>query len=243
MHDKIGIRGLVPDGVTKVTVTAQDGTITETAPEQNTFAVELARPEGPEGLPAHLTYATATGPKDVELPRNNGFVKPCEPPSNSTNGQRREPPTKAGKTLVELQTRRWEAEDTGPLVVGATYRTKHGRCLIVGPEKQLPKGYKLCVNYQELKAKRYIAKAGRMPNGDLVMAGFVDTKRVLYVLMERSTIVDGGRVLWPAKRSGAFMVARRRPRHGGGTFQVRIALRGKPIRYASTRTVTLKATR
>jgi hypothetical protein len=241
MHDKIGIRGLVPDGVTKVTVTAQDGTITETAPDQNTFALELARPERPEGLPAHITYATATGPKDVELPRNDGFAQPCEPPSRSTSGQRREPPTTAGKTLVELQTRRWEAEDTGPLVVGATYRTQNGRCLIVGPEKKLPKGYKLCVDDKELKAKRYIAKAGRMPNGDVVMGGFVDTKRVLYVLMERSTVVDGARVLWPAKRSGAFMVTRKGPRHARGTFQVRIALRGKPLRYASTRTITLKA--
>ena len=78
-----------------------------------------------------------------------------------------------------------------------------------------------------------------MPNGDVVMGGFVDRAKVTYVLMERSTIVSGARVLWPAKRSGAFFVTRKGPRRKGGTFTVRVALRGKPIRYAGTRTLTL----
>jgi hypothetical protein len=241
LHDKLGLRGLVPDGVTNVAVTAKDGTITEAKPDQNTFAVELARPADPDGLPSQIIYTTATGTVRAGIHTVAGYTQPCEPPSKSSNGQRRDPPTKAGHLLVELQTSRWEAEDTGPLVVGATYRTKRGRCLIVGPEKRLPKGYRLCVDDKQLKRQRYIAKAARLPNGDVFMGGFADPEQVAYVLMERSNVVGGARRLVLGKRSGAFLLIHRGPRHAAGSFRVRIALRGRPVRYAATRTITLRA--
>jgi hypothetical protein len=75
---------------------------------------------------------------------------PCSPPDRSGNGQRREPPIPLNSPAgakIELQSSRWEAEDTGPLVVGAPYAHQGGRCLIVGAEAKLKQGrhsYRLC---------------------------------------------------------------------------------------------------
>lgn len=247
MHDKLGLRGLVPDGVTKVTVAAKDGSITEAIVDGNRFAIELPRPDSADGLPAHLTYATATGPKDVVLPPNPGLTQPCEPPSKSANGQRLEQPIPLDEpegAQIEFGSTRWEAEDTGPVLAGATYTREGTRCLLIDTTKRLEQGkgrHRFCVDDATLKAERYVARATRLPNGDVVLEGFVDPDKIGWVTMERSDVVSGARRLVVSRRTGAFFVAHKGPRARDGFFNVRVALRGTPVRYTGSRTILLPA--
>lgn len=59
--------------------------------------------------------------------------------------------------------------------------------------------------------------------------------------MERSTIASGARRLATAKRSGAFFLVSKGPRKRAGTYTLRLALRGTPVRYTGQRTITLPA--
>lgn len=105
-------------------------------------------------------------------------------PLQSPRSLRQRPTTRTANTTelaagaqIELQSSRWEAEDTGPLVAGATYARPSGRCLIVAREATLKQGrhsYRFCVGDAELKRERYLAEATRLPNGDVILAGFVD---------------------------------------------------------------------
>ena len=244
MHDKIGFRGIVADTVSKVTVAGRDGAMTETTPANNLFTIELARPASANQVPAHLTYATPTGPLDIELPPGNekAMTHPCEPPSKASLGNRREPPTRLKNgALLELTTSRWQSVDSGPLLAGATTHANGRRCLLIAPEDTLKAGgkaHRFCVADAALKQRAYIARATRLPNGDVILEGFADRAQISYMLLERA-IVPGARVLRTATGSGAFFFAVRGPHKGAGTFDLRAARRGAPVRYFNRRIIRL----
>jgi hypothetical protein len=246
MHDKIGFHGIVPDGVSKVTLAARDGGMTETTPANNLFAIEIPRPDSASGIPAHVTFSTPGGPVDVALPPGNdrAFTQPCEPPSRAGRGNRREPPTPIDHPAgakIELTTSRWEAEDTGPLLAGATYRANGRRCLLIAPEKTLKAGgkaHRFCVSEATVRKRAYVAHATRLANGDVILEGFADRDQISYMLLERA-IVPGGRVLWTAKDSGAFFFAVRGRHKRAGSFDLRAARRGAPVRYFDRRIIHL----
>ena len=245
-HNRLGLHGLVTDAVSAVTVTARDGSIAEVDVKHNRFALELPRPDSPDGLPAHVTYTTANGPQQVELPSTRGLTQPCEPPSRSANGDRREPiPLKqpAG-AQIELGSARWEAEDTGPELGGATYKRDGRRCLLIDTVSRLKQGKgrsEFCVDDAQLRRDRYIARATRMPNGDIVLEGFADPDQIAWVTMERSNVISGARRLPISRRTGAFFVAHKGPRNASGFFKIRVALRGTPVHYTRMRRIELPA--
>jgi hypothetical protein len=245
MHNRITVSGIVPDGVTQVTLTARDGAIVEATPQQNTVSIERDRPDSPAGLPAHVTATTRAKPLEFAIdPRTTRHLdEPCEPPSRQSLGQRLEPPVElAGGALLELTTSRWQPEDSGPLVAGATTHKRGRRCLLVDTTKRLRAGtaaHRFCVDDARLKAERFITHTTRLPSGDVILEGFVDRDQISYVLVERSTIAAHAFVLRAAKRSGAFFIAVRGKHPSGGTFTLHAARRGAPVRYTGMRTVRL----
>ncbi|WP_157592719.1 hypothetical protein [Solirubrobacter soli] len=245
MRNRITISGIVPDGAAQVTVTARDGGIIQAAPTDNLVAVERDRPDSPAGLPAHITSTTTAKPLEYAIdPRTTRHLdEPCEPPSKQSLGQRLEPPAELpGGARLELTTSRWQPEDSGPLLAGATTRNGGRRCLLIDSEKRLRAGgsaHRFCVADAKLKAERFIVHATRLPSGDVILEGFVDRDRISYVLVERSTVASGAFVLRPAKRSGAFFIAIRGKHARGGTFTLHAARRGAPVRYTGMRTARL----
>jgi hypothetical protein len=247
MHNRITVAGLVPDGVTQVTVTARDGAIVQTTPEQNVVSLEQDRPDKPSGLPAHITSTTTGAPLEYALDPHttHGLDQPCEPPSSKSIGVRREPPTTLDTpkgARIELQTSRWQPEDTGPQVAGATYREAGRRCLLVASEKRLRGGkraHRFCVDDARLRAERFIVHATRLPGGDVILEGFVDPEQISWITVERSNVASGAFRLPPAKRSGAFFVAIHGKHSSGGTFKLHAARRGAPVRYTGLQTVRL----
>ena len=106
---------------------------------------------------------------------------------------------------------RWQPEDTGPQVAGATYRDAGRRCLLVASEPRLRAGksaHRFCVSDAELRARRFIVRASRLPNGDPILEGFVDRKQASWIVVERSTVAPGAWRLPAAEGSG------RNPAHG-----------------------------
>ncbi|MDA0162157.1 hypothetical protein OM076_17935 [Solirubrobacter ginsenosidimutans] len=250
MHNHITLTGVVPDAVTQVTITAQDGALVQATPIENTVSIEQDRPDSASGLPAHITSTTSGAPLEYALdPRaTHGYEKPCEPPSNKSIGKRREPPTKleAPKgAAIELETSRWQPEDSGPEVAGATYRAGGRRCLLVASEKRLRAGqsaHRFCVSDAELRAKRFIVRAARLPNGDPILEGFVDREQASWIVVERSTVAPGAWRLPAAKSSGAFFVAFHGKHARGGSFTLHAALRGGGFHYSALQTVRLNPT-
>jgi hypothetical protein len=245
MHNRITVSGVVPDGVSQVTVTGRDGGIIQATPAGNLVAVERDRPDSPAGLPAHITSTTSSKPLEVALdPRSTrNLDKPCEPPTRTSIGKRREPPPKLpGGARLELTTNRWQPEDSNPLIAGATTRTTAGRCLLIDTEKRLRQGragHRFCVDDDKLRAERFIVNLTRLPSGDVILEGFVDPQQVSWITVERSTIASGAFRLPPARRSGAFFVAVRGRYADGGTFELHAARRGAPVRYTRLWTVRL----
>jgi hypothetical protein len=247
MHNRITLSGLVPDAVTQVTVTARNGAMVQVSPEQNVVTLEQDRPDSPSGLPAHITSTTGGAPLEYALdPRlTHGLDKPCEPPSSKSIGVRRDPATKLASpkgARIELQTSRWQPEDTGPSVAGATYREGGRRCLLVANEKRLRDGksaHRFCVGDAELRAKRFIVRAARLPNGDPILEGFVDREQASWIVVERSTVAPGAWRLPAAERSGAFFVAFHGKHARGGSFTLHAALRGGGFHYSPLQTVRL----
>ena len=241
MHDRITVEGLVPDGATQVTLTARDGTILQAVPEGNLVRFDLARPSSAAGLPAHIGAGSLQYRID---PRTlNGLDKPCEPPTANSIGQRREPPTalkRPAGAAIELQTTRWQPEDTGPRIAGATYRRAGRRCLLLAPERRLRAGgraHRFCVDDRRLRRERFIARAARV--GDyVVLEGFVDRAAISAIVVERS-LRPGAHRLATARRSGAFFMAIRGTFASGGIFRIHAALRGAPVRYTGLRDVRL----
>jgi hypothetical protein len=248
MHNRITLSGLVPDAVTQVTVTAKNGAMVQVSPEQNVITLEQDRPDKPSGLPAHITSTTGAAPLEYALdPRSiQGLDRPCEPPSSKSIGKRREPPTRLRSpngARIELQTRRWQPEDTGPSVAGATYRDGSRRCLLVASEKRLRAGrsaHRFCVEGATLKAERYVVRATRLPGGDVILEGFVDPEQLSWLTVERTSLAPGAFRLPTAKRSGAFFIAIHGKHASGGTFSVHAVVRG-PFRYTALRTVRLNS--
>ena len=243
MHDRITVEGIVPDSVTQVTLAARDGGLLVAAPVNNAVRFDLARPDTPSGLPAHITSGTLEYGLDPHMMR--GLDQPCEPPTRNSIGRRREPPTPldspAGARIV-LETTRWQPEDTGPQVAGATYRRGGRRCLLIAPERDLRAGaraHRFCVDEDKLRAERFVARATRLANGDVVLEGFVDRSKISAIVIERS-IRPGAHRLEVARGSGAFFMAIRGEHPRGGTFKIHAALRGAPIRYTGLTNITLK---
>jgi hypothetical protein len=242
MHDRITVEGIVPDGASPVTLTTRDGSIVQATPEQNTVRFDLARPDSPQGLPAHITSGTLEHAIDPLLTRH--LDKPCEPPTRNSIGKRREPPTALDRPAgarIELETTRWQPEDTGPRVAGAVYRREGRRCLLIAPERDLRAGkhdHRFCVDEDRLRTQRFIARATRV-NGYVVLEGFVDRSTVSAIVVERS-IRPGAHRLATTRGSGAFFMAIRGTFARGGAFQIHAALRGKPIRYTGLRDVKLR---
>lgn len=242
MHDRITIEGIVPDGASPVTLTTRDGSIVQATPEQNTVRFDLARPDSPQGLPAHITSGTLDFAIDPRFTRN--LDKPCEPPTRNSIGNRREPPTpleRPAGARIELQTTRWQPEDTGPRVAGAVYRREGRRCLLIAPERDLrarKHDHRFCVDDDRLREQRYIARATRV-NGYVVLEGFVDRSTVSAITVERS-LRPGAHRLATTRGSGAFFMAIRGTFARGGAFQIHAALRGKPIRYTALREIRLR---
>jgi len=238
-HDQLVVIGLVPDSVTTVKVTARDGTVTEATPDRNLVRMLLPRPAKAAGLPAHVTLGALIVPLHVQA----SFTGPCNPPDPVGNDLRlvhpiplKSPPG----ARIELSTRRWEAEDTLPRLALASYRRNGTRCLMIGTRGQLqshPPKQRFCVGEVQLRKERYVAHVRRLPGGQFVLEGFVDTKQVVWVTVERNP-GGGARALWPAKRSGAFFLAVRAGVRGT-SVDLRAALRGKPPRYTALRTVTI----
>jgi hypothetical protein len=247
LHNRVTLAGIVPDGVTQVTVTAKDGAIVQTMPDQNVVELEQDRPDGPSGLPAHITSTTAGSPLEYALEplTTKHLDEPCEPPSRKSIGQRRTPATKLRSpkgARIELQTSRWQPEDTGPQVAGATYREGGRRCLRVASERRLRAGqdaHEFCVDDATLRAERFVVNLTRLPSGDVLLEGFVDPQQVSWITVERTTIVSGAFRLPPARGSGAFFVAVDGKHPKGGTFKLHAALRGAPVRYTRLQTVRL----
>jgi hypothetical protein len=247
MHDRIAITGLVPDAVTQVTMTTRSGAIVQSTPEQNVVLIDQPRPDKPSGLPAHVTSTTAGAPLEFDFdPRmTKGLDQPCEPPSRQSIGQRREPATRLDlppSARIELQTSRWQPEDTGPQVAGATYRERGRRCLLIAPERDLREGkraHRFCVEDAKLRAERFIVRATRLPSGDVVLEGFADPDQISWITVERS-IGPGAFRLPLARRSGAFFVAIDGRHPSGGSFKLHAARRGAPVRYTGMRTVRLR---
>jgi hypothetical protein len=241
MHDRITVEGIVPDGASEVTLTARDGSIVQATPEGNVVRFDLARPQSAAGLPAHI------GSGSLQYRLNpltvHGLDRPCEPPTPNSIGQRREPPTALGRpagAAIELQTTRWQPEDTGPRIAGATYRRAGRRCLLVAPERRLRAGgraHRFCVDDRRLRRERFVARATRV-DGYVVLEGFVDRAVVSAIVVERS-LRPGAHRLATARRSGAFFMAVRGRFAAGGAFRIHAALRGTPVRYTGLRDVRL----
>jgi hypothetical protein len=231
-HDQIRVSGLVPDGVGAVTITARDGTTTAVSVQDNVALQMFARPARASGLPAHLTLGSVT----VALSARASLTQACNPPEVVGNGLRLDKPIhlKSG-AIVELATRRWESEDTLPLLAAAT----KDHCLMIASratlERRLSK-QRFCVAPAQVRAQGVVARAVRLPDGALVLEGFVDRAKVAWVTVEHSPR-GGARALWPARSSGAFFLAVRKG-VAGRTFTFHAALRGKPVRYARLRTVS-----
>ncbi|HWK29369.1 MAG TPA: hypothetical protein VNS09_22590 [Solirubrobacter sp.] len=249
-HDQITLSGIVPDAVTRVTVVARGGAIEQADPEQNLVRLEQPRPDSAAGLPAHITSTTAGAPLEYALDPGitHGLDQPCEPPSNKSIGQRRTPPERLDKPAgarLELTTSRWQPEDTGPAVAGATYREKGGRCLLIGSEARLRAGtaaHRFCVADARLRSAPFVARATRLPGGDVVLEGFADPDRIAWITVEHSTLTSGAFRLPIARGSGAFFVAVHGRHARGGTFKLHAARRGAPVRYTGLTKITLPRT-
>jgi hypothetical protein len=246
MHDRLTLQGIVPDAVTRVTLRARSGALTEATPEQNVIELDQARPDKPSGLPAHVTSSTAGAALELDFdPRTTkGLDQPCEPPSRQSLGQRREPPTPLDSppgARIELQTSRWQPEDTGPAVAGATVVSGGRRCLLIASEKRLREGksaHRFCVDDAKLRARRLIVHAARLASGDVVLEGFADPRQISWITVERS-LGPGAFRLPVARDSGAFFVAIDGMHPNGGAFKLHAARRGAPVRYTGMRTVRL----
>ena len=161
-----------------------------------------------------MTSATAGAPLEFDFdPRlTKNLDRPCEPPSRQSIGQRREPPTPLDApsgARIELQTSRWQPEDTGPQVAGATVVEGGRRCLLIASEATLRAGkraHRFCVEDAKLRSRRFIARATRLPSGDVVLEGFADPRQISWITVERS-IGPGAFRLPIARGSGAFFVA------------------------------------
>jgi hypothetical protein len=238
-HDQLTVTGLVPDSITTVKVTAGDGTVTEATPDRNLVQILLPRPAKPAGLPAHVTLGSRTVPLHVQA----SFTEPCNPPDPVGNGLRLAHPIPLERppgARIELRTRRWEAEDTLPRLALASYRHADTRCLMIGTRGRLethPPEQRFCVGDDELRSERYIARVRRLPGGEFALEGFVDTKQVVWVTVERNP-GGGARALWPAKRSGAFFLVVRAGIRGN-SVDLHAALRGRHARYTALRTLTI----
>jgi hypothetical protein len=246
MHDQLTLQGLVPDAVTRVTLKARDGALLEATPTQNVVELDQRRPDRPSGLPAHVTSSTAGAPLEFDFdPRmTKGLDRPCEPPSRQSIGQRREPPTPLDAPAgarIELQTSRWQPEDTGPVVAGATVVAGGRRCLLIASEQRLREGksaHRFCVDDAKLRAQRFIVHATRLASGDVVLEGFADPRQISWITVERS-LGPGAFRLPIARASGAFFVAINGTHRKGGAFKLHAARRGAPVRYTGMRTVRL----
>jgi hypothetical protein len=246
LHDRLTLQGLVPDAVTQVTLRARGGALAPATPEQNVIELDQPRPDEPSGLPAHVTSTTAGAPLEFAFdPRvTRGLDRPCEPPSRQSIGQRREPPTPLDSpsgARIELQTSRWQPEDTGPQVAGATVVEGGRRCLLIASEQRLREGksaHRFCVDDAKLRAERFIVHATRLASGDVVLEGFADRRQISWITVERS-IRPGAFRLPVARGSGAFFVAIRGAHRNGGVFKLHAARRGAPVRYTGLRTVRL----
>jgi hypothetical protein len=223
-HDQLRVRGLVPTGIGSVTITARDGTTTDVSAQDDVAVALLMRPAKPAGLPAHVTLGATT----IDLDARDSLTRPCEPPAAVGRAERLATPIKLkSRATIELATRRWESEDTLPLLAGATVRDRGRRCLAIASREQLERGLpkrRLCVSDTQLEAKGYIADARRLPDGTLVLEGFLDRTQLTWITVEHEP-GGGARALWPAKASGAFFLAVRKgvPGH---TFELHAMRRG-----------------
>src|SRR5262249_1066457 len=138
-----------------------------------------------------------------------------------------QPVKAAGGATIELQTQRWEYEDTLPLLAAATYADTGRRCLAIASREQLQRSLpkqRFCVSDARLHAKGSVAAARRLPDGTLVLEGFLDRSQLTWITVEHEP-GGGARAVWPAKQSGAFFLAVRKG-VPGRTFEIHAMRRG-----------------